>query len=206
MAGGAKDVDLGHHHGHVDARGEAVEGEVGGVVAGAVGADLLANLPGEGAVDLADGELVEAVAVHDDGADLVARGDLVVDLLEDLERGGVGGGVGAAELGLLALVEEVGVDGLDAVLGDGGRDRAGDGLARPFEGLLGAHALGLVAAKERLDHAVDAAEEDAALAVDVALVLVGERSLKHERRAERDAPAQRDLRRRPGLVLVHPER
>ena len=46
-------------------------------------------------------------------------------------------------------------------------------------------------------------EEDAALAVDVAAVLVGEGGRERERGAERDRPAQRDVRRLSSHVLQH---
>ena len=39
-------------------------------------ADALADLPGVSSINLADGVLVETITVHDDGADLVTRGNL----------------------------------------------------------------------------------------------------------------------------------
>lgn len=44
-------------------------------------------------------------------------------------------------------------------------------------------------------------EKDTALSVDVAAVFVGQRGRERERRAERDGPAQRNVRRLPGDVL-----
>mmetsp|Transcript_21569 Transcript_21569/g.43585 ORF Transcript_21569/g.43585 Transcript_21569/m.43585 type:complete len:552 (+) Transcript_21569:94-1749(+) len=201
VAGLEEHVDLGHHGGDVYAGGEGVHGDVL-LVAG--GADLLSDDPGVGSVDLADGELVDAGAVHDDGADLVAGRDLVVDLLEDLLGGHVGGGVGLLE-DLLVVVAEGLVHGLDALGGDDLDDVAGDGLAGLGEGLLGGHALPLVAAVEGLDNAVDGAEEDAALAVDVGLVLGGEGGLEHEGGSEGDSPAEGEVGGLAGLVLVDGE-
>mmetsp|Transcript_21519 Transcript_21519/g.85568 ORF Transcript_21519/g.85568 Transcript_21519/m.85568 type:complete len:782 (-) Transcript_21519:50-2395(-) len=198
----AQDVDLGHHHGDVDARREAVDGRRLGR---AIGADLLADRPRVRAVDLADGVRVEAVAVHDDRADLVARGDLVVDLLQNLLGRRVRRLVGDVEVGPLRRVEVL-VERLDALLRDRRRDRARDRLARPLEGRLGRRALRDVPSEQRLDDAVDAAEQDAALAVDVRLVLVGERRLEQKRRPQGDAPAERDVGRRAGHVLVDAER
>ncbi len=55
--------------------------------------------------------------------------------------------------------------------GDNLGDLSSDGLDRLLEGLLVAHAHAGVAAEERLAHAVDGAQQDAALAVNVRLVL-----------------------------------
>ena len=73
------------------------------------------------------------------------------------------------------------------------------------ERVVVAHALFPVAAVQALDHAVHGAEQDAALAVDVALVLGLER--RHERvgRAEADRPAEREVGGAAVDVLVHGE-
>lgn len=57
------------------------------------------------------------------------------------------------------------------------------------------------AAEKGLDDPVHGAEEDAALAVDVAAVLVGERRREGEGRAESDRPTEGDIGRLPRHVL-----
>ena len=81
----------------------------------------------------------------------------------------------------------------------------GDRLGRVQEGVLAAHALADVAAVEALDDAVHGAEQDAALAVDVGLVLGLERGLEGVGRAERDRPAEREVRRAAVDVLLDGE-
>ena len=70
-------------------------------------------------------------------------------------------------------------------------DRAGDGLGGVDEGRSCGSCLADEAAVEALDDAVHGAEQDAALAEDVGLVLGLERGLEGVRRADRDRPAER---------------
>ena len=86
----AEGVDLRHHAGAVDARGEGVEGDV---LLDALGAHLLANLPHRAGANLAHGEGVEALARHHHGANLVSGLHLLVALVEDILAGHVRGGV-----------------------------------------------------------------------------------------------------------------
>ena len=201
VAGLAEDIDLGHHGGNVNTGREGVQGDV---IVVASGADALTDLPGVSSINLADGVLVETITVHDDGADLVTRGNLIINLLQNLLGRHVRSRVGLLEDLLIIVIESL-VDSLDADLGDGLDDVAGDGLAGLLEGLLGGHALALVAAGERLNDAVDGAEEDATLAVDVGLVLRGEGGLEHEGRSKSDTPAKSEVGGLAGLVLVDGE-
>lgn len=68
-------------------------------------AHLLADLPHWCLVNLAHGEAVKARAGVDDRLDLVATGNILVDLIADVEGGLEGGGVGLLE-DLLVLVVE----------------------------------------------------------------------------------------------------
>ena len=194
-------VDLRHHGRAVDAGRERVHGDLRFLAARA---HLLADLPRLRAVDLAHRALLEAAAGEHHAADLVARRHLVVDLVDHLARGGVGRRVRLLERRLAGGVEPF-VHGEDALLGDRLRDRPRDRLARVQERVFTAHAFRDVAAVERLDHAVHRAEQDAALAEDVRLVLALERRLERVRRAERHRPAERDVRRAPVDVLLHRE-
>jgi len=197
----AEDIDLGHHGGNVNTGSEGVQGDV---VLVASGADALTDLPGVSSIDLSDGVLIETITVHDDGADLVTGGNLIIDLLKDLLGRHVRGGVGLFEYLLVTIAESL-VDSLDADLGDGFDDVASDGLARLLEGLLGRHALALVAAVEGLNDAVDGAEEDTTFTIDVGLVLRSEGGLEHEGGSKCDTPAKSEVGGLAGLVLVDGE-
>ena len=84
-------------------------------------------------------------------------------------------------------------------------DRPGDRLGRVQEGGLLRHPLRDVAAVEALDDPVHGAEQDAALAVDVRLVLGLQRRLEGVGRAERHRPAERVVGRLAVDVLVDGE-
>mmetsp|Transcript_34561 Transcript_34561/g.87392 ORF Transcript_34561/g.87392 Transcript_34561/m.87392 type:complete len:346 (+) Transcript_34561:220-1257(+) len=118
----AQHLDGGHHGGDVHAGGEGVQGDV---LLHALGAHLLAHLPHVGAVNLAHGEAVKAGAGLHHGADLVARGHVLVDLQADVHGGLEGRGVGLLEHLLASLVQLV-VHGQHALGGDGLGDGAGD--------------------------------------------------------------------------------
>ena len=81
MAAVLQEVDLGHHAREVEPGRLGVDRCV---VALAVGAHLLADHPHVCAVDLAHRVGAVAAGGLDDAADLVAGGDVIVDLLEDL--------------------------------------------------------------------------------------------------------------------------
>ena len=201
MTGLAEDIDLGHHGGNVNTGSEGVQRDV---IVVASGTDALTDLPGVSSIDLSNGVLVKTITVHDDGADLVTGSNLIINLLKDLLGRHVRGRVGLLE-DLLVIIAESLVDGLDADLGDGLDDVASDGLAGLLEGLLGGHALALVAAVKGLNDAVDGTEEDTTLTVDVGLVLGSEGGLEHEGRSQSDTPAKSEVGGLAGLVLVDGE-
>ena len=201
MTGLAEDIDLGHHGGNVNTGSEGVQRDV---IVVASGTDALTDLPGVSSIDLSNGVLVKTITVHDDGADLVTGSNLIINLLKDLLGRHVRGRVGLLE-DLLVIIAESLVDGLDADLGDGLDDVASDGLTGLLEGLLGGHALALVAAVKGLNDAVDGTEEDTTLTVDVGLVLGSEGGLEHEGRSQSDTPAKSEVGGLAGLVLVDGE-
>mmetsp|Transcript_79567 Transcript_79567/g.192796 ORF Transcript_79567/g.192796 Transcript_79567/m.192796 type:complete len:601 (-) Transcript_79567:30-1832(-) len=196
----AEGVNLRHHAGAVDARGEGVEGDV---LLDALRADLLANLPHRGRANLPHRELVESLHRHDDAANLVRALHLLVALVEDVLRRHVRCAVRPHEL---VLVLHSLVHRLDALRGDDLRDRPGDALHRVLKRVLRGHALLGVPAVERFDDAMHPAEQDAALAENIRAVLHLERRRERERRPDRDGPAQGDVRRVPRRVLVDGER
>mmetsp|Transcript_16163 Transcript_16163/g.41203 ORF Transcript_16163/g.41203 Transcript_16163/m.41203 type:complete len:211 (+) Transcript_16163:400-1032(+) len=206
MAAVVQAVDLSHHHRAVDASSDRVDRHGPALVRrAALLAHLRADLPRARVVDASHRVLVEAAAGHHDVADLVTAGDGVVALLDDRAAGQVGRAVGLLEH-LLVGGRELLVDGADAVVRDGLRDRAGDDLTRVLEGILGRHADALVVAEERLDHAVHTAKQDAALAEDIRAPLCVERRLEDVRRSHADGPGQRALGGVAGHILVHGER
>mmetsp|Transcript_25254 Transcript_25254/g.63637 ORF Transcript_25254/g.63637 Transcript_25254/m.63637 type:complete len:468 (+) Transcript_25254:613-2016(+) len=165
---------------------------------------LLAGLPHGRHVDLAHGEAVKAAAGVDDALDLVAARDVLVALVADVQRGLERRGVRLAEDGLVLVVELL-VHGGDALARDDAGDGAGDALHRVAEGVLGAHALLGVAAEEGLHHGVHAAQDAAALAVDVGLVLRLQGGGEGERSADGDGPSDGNVGGAAVKVLVDGE-
>lgn len=196
-----EDITLGHHGGDVDSSCEWVNRNV---LLLPIGTDTLSNLPGVGSINLADGVAVKAIAVHNNGADLVAGGDLVVDLLKDLLGGKVGSRVGLLKDILILALKRL-IDSFDTLLGDGLDNVASDGLGRFDKGLLRRHALALVAAVKGLDDTMDSTEKNATLSINIRLVLGAKGGLEHERRAEGNAPAEGQVCGLTGLVLVDTE-
>ena len=141
----------------------------------------------------------------DDAAHLVARGHVVVDLLEDFPAGVVGGVVGLAERGLFTFFQLL-VDRLQAGARDGLADGPGDGLRAVDERLVLRLSLADEPGVEALGDAMDRAEQDSAFTEDVGLVLALERGLEGVRRAEPDRPGERVVGGAAVDVLMDRER
>mmetsp|Transcript_35731 Transcript_35731/g.79489 ORF Transcript_35731/g.79489 Transcript_35731/m.79489 type:complete len:676 (+) Transcript_35731:58-2085(+) len=191
----------GHHGGDVHTGGEGVQGDLS-LIAGS--ADLLPNLPHVGAVDLAHGEAVKAAAGLHHGLDLIAAGHVLVDLQADVHGGLEAGGVGLLEHLLAGIVQHV-VHSNHTLGGDGLGDGASDALHALLEGLLVAHALAGVAAEQGLHHAVHGTQQNAALAVDVRLVLRLQGGGEGEGSAHTNGPAEGNVTSSASGILLDGE-
>ena len=194
-------VDLGDHRCHVHPRSKGVQR---GGVGCTRGAYLGADPPHRRVVDRVERVSPHPLPGQDHRADLVARGDFVVDLLQDFARGVVARRIGAAKLRLAACVQCL-VHRANTAVADRLADRPGDRFHRVAERLRRIAAGGHVPAVEALDDAVNRSQQDAALAVDVRAVFHLQAGHEAERRTQRDRPAERVVGRLAVDVLLDRE-
>ena len=141
----------------------------------------------------------------DDAAHLVAGRHVVVDLLQDLPAGVIGGVVGLAERRLLVLFQLF-VDRLQTGSGDGLADGAGDGFGAVYERLVLLLSLVDEPGVEAFGDSVHSTEENAPFSEDVGLVFALKSRLEGIRRAECDRPGERVVGSSAVDVLVDGER
>mmetsp|Transcript_5044 Transcript_5044/g.11504 ORF Transcript_5044/g.11504 Transcript_5044/m.11504 type:complete len:533 (+) Transcript_5044:296-1894(+) len=201
--------DRRHHQRDVRASGERVDRDA--IISAlrtllALGTNTLTHFPHCRLVNLSHGETIEAVARVDDGADLVTARDILVNLVADVQARSERRRVRLHERFLVSLGGHRLVHRLHALRGDDLRDGARDGLNGVRERILRRHSLARVAAVQALDESVHAAEQNAALAVDVALVLALERGEEGKRRADAHRPSERNVRGGARRILVHGKR
>src|SRR5260221_4910507 len=190
-------VDLRHHDAKIDAGGRRLDRHF--EVALPRG---LAGTPHDRAIDLAYRIGREAVGGVDDAADLAPARHLVIDFDQDRLGGSIGRIQVAVERVILFTGQRFG-DPEQPAIRDRLADRPGQAQRAAREGIAPRRgAVEHEIAEQRFEDTPHRAEEDAAFAEDVAAVFHLQRRLEHVGRADRHRPAERDVARRPGIVLL----